>query len=216
MPLFAVLFCALAAEGPPKLPTHDEGAPAEVHAAASAWLVETAEGLVVIDPPASTAELKTLRARIDSLHKPLAAVLLTHAPADGGESIPSLGVRFEVAALEGARAALSLPEVRVVEPNQPVVYGGAHFVVHDLGKGATKSDAVWVLLGRPRAAFVGALVREGEKAPPDPAARLEQLERARRLLYGLRVLYPGSGGQGTFALLERQRKLLAGDMLPPK
>jgi len=49
---------------------------------ANAYLVETIQGVVVIDATLTHTESRALRARVEALGKPLLAVLLTHAHPD--------------------------------------------------------------------------------------------------------------------------------------
>jgi len=48
----------------------------------NAYLIETANGVVVIDSALTVSENKALKAQLDSISKPLLAVLLTHPHPD--------------------------------------------------------------------------------------------------------------------------------------
>lgn len=63
----------------PKIHTHMSG---EKGIFVNAYLVETANGVVVIDSALTVSESKALKAKLDSINKPLLAVLLTHPHPD--------------------------------------------------------------------------------------------------------------------------------------
>src|SRR5688572_21265666 len=48
----------------------------------NAYLVETTNGIVAIDATLTVSDSTALRAQIDAFHKPLLAVLVTHAHPD--------------------------------------------------------------------------------------------------------------------------------------
>jgi glyoxylase-like metal-dependent hydrolase (beta-lactamase superfamily II) len=63
----------------PKIHTHMSG---EKGIFVNAYLVETTNGVVVIDSALTVSESKALKAELDSINKPLLAVLLTHPHPD--------------------------------------------------------------------------------------------------------------------------------------
>ena len=63
----------------PKIHTHMSG---EKGIFVNAYLVETANGVVVIDSALTVNESKALKARLDSIKKPLLGILITHAHPD--------------------------------------------------------------------------------------------------------------------------------------
>ena len=182
---------------------------------ANGYLVETAAGLVAVDAPLAAAGAPSLREGADALHKPLLAVLVTRAHPDHSGGLAQLvaGQPAPVAILatEGVRPGLGALEVRTVKDGQTVAFGGARFTVHDLGAGQGEASAAWVLLERRPTAFIGDLALNG--VHPDlsegrSAAWLAQLDRARRLLFGVERLYPGHGPVAGYAALAAQRRYL--------
>jgi hypothetical protein len=59
----------------PKIHTHTSG---EKGIFVNGYLVENANGVVVIDSALTVSESKALKAQLDSINKPLLAILLTH------------------------------------------------------------------------------------------------------------------------------------------
>lgn len=195
-------------------------APAAVHVhaggdesqRAASYLIEADKGLIAVDVPITVSEARMLRKTAEGSKKPLLAVLLTHARAGIGEPLAALaGGEQTPVPVVGSEAVLSavdpqLPK-RIVKDNQTISYGGASFTGHELGP-----STVWVLLEKRPAAFVGDLVANGIHPRLDggkTAAWIGQLERARKLLYGVPRIFPGSGQPTGGAILEEQRKYLA-------
>ena len=56
----------------------------------NAYLVETATGVVVVDATLGVSDGRALRARVEALRKPLAAVIITHSHPDHYGGITSL------------------------------------------------------------------------------------------------------------------------------
>ena len=218
-PLIALALLA----APPTLHAEDRAAAATVHLLASsqeggyasAWLVETAEGVIAVDAPLVEKDALAARARLASLGKPLLAVLLTsprpeHAAGAKGwsqglaEPAPIVAGEAVAEALRAAPGAVAVD--RVVKDRETVSFAKMRFTAHESGEGTA-----WVLLGKQPAAFAGDLIVRG--SAPDlrqggTRAWLERLDHAKRLFYGLRIFYPGHGGQTGFAALEEQRRYL--------
>jgi glyoxylase-like metal-dependent hydrolase (beta-lactamase superfamily II) len=63
----------------PKIHTHMSG---EEGIFVNGYLIETANGVVIIDSALTVSESKTLKAQLDSINKPLLAILITHPHPD--------------------------------------------------------------------------------------------------------------------------------------
>src|SRR3989475_11379723 len=140
----------------------------------NAYLVETPHGVVAIDATLTESDSKALRAQLDSLGKPLLAVLLTHGHPDhyngatnvlAARAVPppvlaTAGVDSVIRANDAAKEAQWKPlfgdewpaqrtfPSRIVRDGESVTFDGATFIVHALGPGESYSDSYWVLQGR--------------------------------------------------------------------
>jgi glyoxylase-like metal-dependent hydrolase (beta-lactamase superfamily II) len=203
---------------------------------ANSYLVETREGVVVIDGHLLSSGGKAVRARIERTNKPLLAVLVTHGHPDhyngiteivAGADVPIVStrgvdrvIRESDASKEKQWASTFGPEWpakrtfpnRTLASGESVTFGGVRFTVHDLGPGESHSDSWWMadIDGTP-VAFIGDTVLQGVHAyVSDGHTRqwLANLRRLRRELADTRVLYPGHGEPGGLELLDGQRAYL--------
>ena len=187
----------------------------------NAYLVETRTGIIVVDATLGVSDGRTLRARVDALKKPLAAVVITHSHPDhyggvtsllDGSDVPIYAVagvdeviRRDDAAKEQIlrpmfgnewAAARTFPN-RIVRGGEPVKIGDAVFAVTDLGPGESPHDSVWRLeSGGATQAFVGDLVYSHMHAfLADGFFEnwLANLQRARRELPADTTLFMGHG-----------------------
>jgi glyoxylase-like metal-dependent hydrolase (beta-lactamase superfamily II) len=187
----------------------------------NAYLVETGTGVVVVDATLGVSDGRALRARVDALKKPLAAVVITHSHPDhyggvtsllDGSDVPIYAVagvdeviRRDDAAKEQIlrpmfgdewAAARTFPN-RIVRGGEHVEIGDAVFAVTDLGPGESPHDSVWRLEsdGVPQA-FVGDLVYSHMHAFLADGFFdhwLANLERAKRELPADTTLFMGHG-----------------------
>jgi glyoxylase-like metal-dependent hydrolase (beta-lactamase superfamily II) len=187
----------------------------------NAYLVETRTGVVVIDATLGVSDGRALRARIDTLKKPLAAVVITHSHPDhyggvtsllGGTNVPIYAVagvnevirRDDVAKEQILRpmfgdewpAARTFPN-RVVHGGERVAIADAVFTVTDLGPGESPHDSLWRFeSGSAPQAFVGDLVYSHMHAFLADGFFdhwLSNLERAKRELPADTTLFMGHG-----------------------
>ena len=202
----------------------------------NAYLVETDNGVVVVDGTLTVSDSKALRAQIDALGKPVLAVLLTHAHPDhvaGVTTIVGAPINTAIVALESVDQLMRATEqakhaqwapvfgdewiTRWTYPNQLVASGtsitfdGVTYRVHDLGPGGdSDANALWLIDGQ-AAAFVGDLVFNGTHcylADGQILRWLANLERLRALLDERATLYPGHGPAGARELIDQQRDYL--------
>jgi hypothetical protein len=70
---------------------------------ANAYLIETKHGIVAVDSTLSVSDSRAFRAKLDALHKPLLAVLLTHGHPDHYNGVTTLiaGATVPVVATAG-------------------------------------------------------------------------------------------------------------------
>ena len=187
----------------------------------NAYLVETRTGIVVVDATLGVTDGRALRARVDALKKPLAAVVITHSHPDhygglmsllDGSDVPIYAVagvdeviRRDDAAKEQILrpmfgnewpAARTFPN-RIVRGGEHVEIGSAVFAVTDLGPGESPHDSLWRLeSGGATQAFVGDLVYSHMHAFLADGFFdhwVANLQRARRELPADTTLFMGHG-----------------------
>lgn len=204
---------------------------------ANAYLVQTSDSIVVIDVTLTVSDARRLRAKVDSIGKPLAAVLLTHGHPDHYNGLTELIAGLPAVPIYATAGVLGVIKegdarketqwkgtfgdewpMRRTFPNRTVADGetitvdGVRFTVHDIGPGESHHDAYWTALdGSGEIAFVGDLVFNGEHAYVSDGHTTEwlaNLDRLRAPLSGKR-LYPGHGPPGGSELLGAQQQYLS-------
>ncbi|HLZ60522.1 MAG TPA: MBL fold metallo-hydrolase [Ktedonosporobacter sp.] len=218
---------------PTTIHTHTSG---EQGIFANAYLIETESGVVAVDGTLTLSEARAFRARLETLEKPLLAVLVTHAHPDhvAGITVLVQGKEVPIVALASVKQLMERTEqakhaqwgpvyrdewIRtwtyptvLVKDGETVTFGGLGFQVYDLGPGGDcDANAIWVVDTHPKVAFVGDLIFHGMHSyvADDHLLRwLVNLERARRLLQGVQTLYLGHGEAGGIELLNGQRAYL--------
>ena len=198
------------------------------------YLVETANGVVLIDGGLAVSSSHEIRAKIsDELRKPLLAVLLTHGHPDHyvgvGEIVGTAQV--PIVATERAReqarerdaveapvlarffgddfpAQRVLPNV-VVADGAMQVYDGVQFRLQELGPCESESDSVWIVDGEDGTHyFVGDLLYNHVHAFFMDGYALQWLEQLDRMLQQCdhrATLYPGHGDLAGIEALAWQR-----------
>ena len=135
----------------------------------NAYLVEGEHQLVAIDGTLTVSGARAVRARIEAIGKPLAALLVTHAHPDhyGGAVEVVAGSEAPIIATAGVDAAIRRDDegkeailrpmfgdewpterafpTRLVEPGAELAFGDIELVVRDLGPGESPHDSVWLL-----------------------------------------------------------------------
>jgi glyoxylase-like metal-dependent hydrolase (beta-lactamase superfamily II) len=191
----------------------------------NAYLVETRAAVVVVDATLGVSDGKRLRAHVDALGKPLAAVIITHSHPDHYGGVTSLlqGADVPVYAVAGVNevirrddaakeqilrpmfgeewaAARTFPS-RVVQGGERVSIADAVFSVTDLGPSESPHDSMWQLEGDgPPQIFVGDLVyghMHAFLADGFFDRWLINLERAARELPADATLFMGHGQPAT-------------------
>jgi glyoxylase-like metal-dependent hydrolase (beta-lactamase superfamily II) len=202
----------------------------------NAYLVETDNGVVVIDGTLTLSDSKALRARIDALAKPVLAVLLTHAHPDhvaGVTTIVDAPDATPIVALESVSRLMRATEQakhaqwaplfgdewithwtypnHLVAGGASVTFDGVTYQVRDFGPGGdSDANAVWLIEGQ-EVAFVGDLVFNSTHcylADGQILRWLANLERLRKVLSESTTLYPGHGPAGSRELIDQQRDYL--------
>lgn len=238
LPFLVAVSTSLAASGPPagaaraQVRTHTAAAKAF---AANSHLVETAQGVVVIDAQFLESEARQVKELIDQAKKPLLAVIVTHPHPDhyngvalltaGHPEVPvyaTAATTAGIAATEAGKRAYWAPTygadypartalpTRELKPGTPLRLGGLTFEVRDLGEGEARDETV-LYVPELRALFVGDLVYVGLHpwlAEGRPAAWLAQLAAVQKAYPQVKTVYPGHGPAATPAALAQQAEYI--------
>lgn len=200
----------------------------------NSYLLETAEGVLLVDANLLVSDARALAARLTALHKPLLGVFVTHAHPDhfnglpyvAGEDVPV----YAAAAVAEMVARIAEPKReqwqptygdewpdRYRVPDQPITgtgaveLGGMRVEVRDVGPAESHADSYLVVhAGGRRVAFIGDLAFHGVHsftADGHTSAWLDALDRLTDELAGA-PLYPGHGMPSDVGLLADQRRYL--------
>ena len=217
----------------PRIHIHTSG---EKGIFANAYLIETAHGVVAIDSTLTVSESKSLKSELDSINKPLLAIILTHPHPDHVAGVTNLvtSPQVPIISLESvARIMYATEEAKRIQwtpvygkewiskwtyPNQyvkdldTVTFDGMTYKVYDFGPGGdSNATSIWVLEKDPKIAFVGDLVFNGVHpyiADDHIFDWLKNLGKAQHLFGNIGIIYPGHGKPGSIDLLESQKKYL--------
>lgn len=192
--------------------------------------------VVAVDGTLTRSESRAFRTRLESLGKPLLAVLLTHAHPDHVAGITELvqGKDIPIVALASIKHLMERTEQfkhaqwgpvyqdewihhwtypnRLITDRETLIFDGISYRVYDLGPGGDcDANAIWVVETEPKVAFVGDLIFNGMHsyvADDHLLGWLANLERARVWLQDVETIHLGHGKSGSLALLDVQRDYL--------
>jgi glyoxylase-like metal-dependent hydrolase (beta-lactamase superfamily II) len=149
---------------------------------ANAYLIETGDGIVAVDATLTVSDATNFRNLLNSLHRQLQAVLITHGHPDHYNGLTQLiGEKpVPIIATEGVDRVIrkwdaekekqwkpifgdqwpterTFPN-RIASEEESFVFGDVRFTVHDLGPGESHHDSYWIAEdGRDKIAFIGDL-----------------------------------------------------------
>jgi glyoxylase-like metal-dependent hydrolase (beta-lactamase superfamily II) len=217
----------------PKIHTHMSG---EKGIFANAYLIESQNGVVMIDSTLTETESKALKSKVDSINKPLLAIILTHPHPDHVAGVANLvtSPKVPIISLESVARIMNATEEakriqwtpvfgkewiskwtypnRYVKDLDTVTFDGITYKVYDFGPGGdSDANSIWVMENGPSVAFVGDLLFNGYHpyiADDHISDWLKNLEKARHLLANISMIYPGHGAPGSIDLFESQKKYL--------
>ncbi|MEU7831208.1 MULTISPECIES: MBL fold metallo-hydrolase [unclassified Nonomuraea] len=200
----------------------------------NSYLIETAEGVVLVDASLLVSDAKALAARLAALHKPLLAALVTHPHPDHFNGLPYV-VPDDVPVFATGPVAKVIQESAVAKREQwqpmygdewpdrfrvpdqlpasgdAMEIGGVRLTVTDIGPAESHADSYIVAeAGGKRIAFIGDVAFAGTHSyltDGHTGTWLAALDRLAGELAGVR-LYPGHGPAGGVELFDDQRKYL--------
>jgi glyoxylase-like metal-dependent hydrolase (beta-lactamase superfamily II) len=161
----------------------------------NSYLVESAEGVVLVDASLLQSDVRALGARLAALHKPLLGVFVTHAHPDHFNGLPLLAspdvpvyaaaeVADTIAQIADAKRAQWQPMYgaewpdthripdRRLSTGDVVELGSLRFQLHSVGPAESHADSYLTLDDR---AFIGDLARLAAGAPTLTDAQREDL-----------------------------------------
>jgi glyoxylase-like metal-dependent hydrolase (beta-lactamase superfamily II) len=200
----------------------------------NSYLLETGEGVVLVDAGLLVSDARALAARVTALGKPLLAAFVTHPHPDHFNGLPYV-VSEDVPVHATPLVAKTIEETaitkreqwqplygqewpdqfrvpdRTVDDGTTVDVAGLRIGVHDVGPAESHADSYLIVeTAGTRAAFIGDLAFDGVHsytADGHSGAWLSALGQLEGKLGGAR-LYPGHGAQADASLLARQRQYL--------
>ena len=204
----------------------------------NAFIVESANELVIVDTTLTASDSKALKKKADALGKPISGILLTHGHPDHVAGTYHVAPNGEVPiyALQSVHDLMKATEQskhqqwsamfgdewipkwvypnHIVNDRDTVTIGALSFTVVDLGAGGDcDANSIWLLENERQAAFVGDfLYRRNHTYMADGSVLrwLANLERFKDLLSGYDAYYVGHGPTGDVsALAEQQEYMLA-------
>lgn len=195
----------------------------------NSYLVESDDGVVLVDASLLNSDARGLQERIDGLGKPLLGVFVTHAHPDHfnglttvAKGVPvysSAAVADTIARIAADKRAQWQPvygdewpdEHRVpdqrLDDGDVVELGGLRFELHTVGAAESHADSCVVLGNR---VFVGDLAFNGVHSYTADGHTGEWLAALDGLIAALdgRTLLPGHGAPGGVEMLAEQRRYL--------
>jgi glyoxylase-like metal-dependent hydrolase (beta-lactamase superfamily II) len=203
---------------------------AEAGLLVNSYLIEAAEGVVLVDANLLQSDARALAARITALRKPLLGVFVTHAHPDhfnglpivAGDDIPvyaAADVADTIARIADAKREQWQPVYgdewpdrhrvpdRRLDTGSVVELAGLRFTLHALGAAESHADSYLML---DDLAFIGDLAFHGTHpylADGHTARWLAALDKLTGALDGA-TLYPGHGTPGDVGMLADQRRYL--------
>lgn len=202
----------------------------------NAFAVETSRSVVAIDTTMRVSDAQGFRTLIDSIGKPLVALIITHGHPDHyngaveisrGLDIPMIatqGVDRVIRRIDDAKEKQWKPVFgddwpakrrfpnRFVKDGETLSFDGVPFTVGELGEGESHWDSYWVVGGPSPVAFVGDIVFNGVHSfmnDGHSALWLKNLDLLEKKVSACRQLYTGHGAMvAPKEGLEAQRRYL--------
>lgn len=190
----------------------------------NSYLIETTAGIVVVDTQFVLSQARAVKAQIDALNQPLAAVIITHPHPDhfngttvlleGQQDVPVYATATTaqgIKAIEAAKRAewkgtygddypdrTQLP-THLVESGQTISVGGLSWRFEDLGPAEAANETV-ITVEEANALFCGDVMYHQVHSwlvEGRSSAWLEQLGTVLQRYTQIQQIYPGHGQPGT-------------------
>ena len=188
----------------------------------NAYLVETPQGVIAVDATLSVSTSKALRARFESLNKPLLGVLITHPHPDHVAGLAHLVTDDTTPIYATAEAKALMEKIEAPKraqwtpvfgeewveawryPNREIKHGdaltfdGVTYTIHDLGRGGhCDANAIWLArAGSRQIVFLSDLIFNGVHSYIADGGVLDwlaNLERVEQLCAVCVMAFPGHG-----------------------
>jgi glyoxylase-like metal-dependent hydrolase (beta-lactamase superfamily II) len=198
----------------------------------NAFIVETANELIIVDTTLTMSDSKALKQKADSLRKPIAGIVLTHGHPDHVAGTYNLATdsKLPVYALSSVKKLMAETEAakhqqwsalfgsewipKWVYPNQIVKNGetvsiaGVRFTVLDIGSGGdSDANSIWLMEDENKAAFIGDLIYNQNHTYMNDGSILRwlsNLENYSPLLKEFNTYYIGHGAACGFDAIAKQ------------
>lgn len=204
--------------------------------AVNAYLIESSNGVVVVDATLLNSDSQSLLSKIKTIGKPILAILITHGHPDhiaglanlaphgnppifALQSIVDLMKETEAAkhaqwsAMFGADwiTKWTYPN-HIVKDGDSLTFDGLKYTVHDIGGGGDcEANSIWTMEGDQIEAFVGDIIYNQNYTYMNDGQVLRwlaNLDRYEPLLKEAKTLYIGHGKEGGAEMLEMQKAYL--------
>lgn len=200
----------------------------------NAFIVEGEKELVIIDTTLTMSDSKALKAKADSLNKPIAGILLTHGHPDhiaGTFNIAPNG-ELPIYALASVKKLMEETEQikheqwsgmfgeewvpkwvypnHLVKDGDSITVGGMNFTVLDIGSGGDcDANAFWLLEDEKPVAFLGDFFYHNNHTYMADGSILRwmtNIEKYTPILKNYETYYIGHGEPCDFSIVEKQKK----------
>jgi len=200
----------------------------------NSFIIETQNGVIVVDAQFLVSEARKLKQRIEQVGKPLLAVIVTHPHPDHFNGVGILCENLEVpiyatqstlddiTAIEARKREFwkqtygndypdftILPN-RMVNSKEDLVIDGVNLVIDDLGAGES-SDITVIYVPSQKALIASDLLYHNVHpwlAEGRSKAWVEQIEYVKNTYGATEIVYAGHGSEGNLDALDGQREYI--------